>query len=925
LEAGEIALDATFDAEAHATCDIKEETHGEALLKVRPYDRSTLWRSAFAEQEKDPDERDRQALAGAYQQLRDRAGDIVNEIHAVLPQLTVHDLTHADTLWDVASEVCGAEYKLNPLEGFVLGASFLLHDAGMALAAYPGGLKELEDSVEWRDAVVSILKQKGIEDPSDSQRTRPDDDVRNEAIFQILRGRHASQAAALATAIWKHPITGHSMALVQNEDLLESYGQLIGSIAASHHWPLPEVARYFGDPTPASAAWPREWEVDGLLLACILRCADASAIDETRAPSFLFAIRKPSGGSKRHWAFQNKIYPAKRRDDGLVFESKSPFSATESDDWWLCFDAIEVADGELRGSDALLTDRQRRPFAARRVIGAGNPDILIQSVKVVGWKPVNTQPKISDPQSIIERLGGKQLYGDDPLVPLRELLQNSVDAIRARRFLDPHFAPAANDRFPGRILLEIKKVEGSNDFWIAVEDNGLGMSETTITRTLLDFGNSFWSSQAAAKLYPGLPSERNFRPIGKFGIGFFSIFMYSEIAEVMSREFKAALDVWSILSFQHGVRGRGNFSIGKRPPEVASADASTRIQIRVDDSFLWSLAAVDRRSVDTEDEQIIVLQRQIASKLSRLVCALDVKVCLSFLDQGQLSLNDPLIYEKDLEQIWAQINSGGRAQENQKRLLAPLGTPPDQLFGYCGLNIDAEGHRTYRSVGGLISASHYSREDAIVGIAEYKVTAANREPEKLAAPKVVIEAWAKEQIKRVLSEPLTDSERQYASESLGKLIDDTRSIFFIRTSEGGLSLDSFISALRKFQSVRIVVDSYKSEGVRYYYSAPPRPHSELQLHNDDVEFSNFFLALSGADIFLRAGSDGKLYHDHALKTYSTIWATVFSTLADLGIDFTIELHEQQEIGKYVGPDSPRHLIKKGDALIGDVVELRINR
>jgi hypothetical protein len=381
----------------------------EGLLKVRPYDRSTLWRSAFAERENDPDKRDREALAEAYRQLRDRAGVLVGEIHAALPQLTVHDLTHADTLWDVASEICGPDFKLNPLEGFVLGASFLLHDAGMALAAYPNGLADLKNSLEWRDALVSAWKKRGVEDPDDLQRAGSNAEINDEATFQVLRERHASQAKTLATALWKQPSTGRPLALVQNDDLLESYGLLIGDISASHHWPLPEIARYFGESTPASAAWPRDWDVDGLMLACILRCADACAIDETRAPSFLFAIRKPTGHSKRHWNFQNRMYPAKRRDDSLVFESKANFSPTESDDWWLCFDAIEVADRELRGSDALLTDRKRRSMIVRRVAGAGDPDILAKSVKVSGWRPVNTLPKISDPSGIIERLGGKQL------------------------------------------------------------------------------------------------------------------------------------------------------------------------------------------------------------------------------------------------------------------------------------------------------------------------------------------------------------------------------------------------------------------------------------------------------------------------------------------------------------------------------------
>jgi hypothetical protein len=809
-------------------------------LKVRPYDRSMLWRSAFAERENDPDKRDREALAEAYRQLRDRAGVLVGEIHAVLPQLTVHDLTHADTLWDVASEICGPECKLNPLEGFVLGASFLLHDAGMALAAYPGGLEELESSVEWRDAVVSIWKKRGTDDPSDTQRATPDVDVRNEAIFQVLRARHASQAKILATAVWTHPNTGRPLALVQNDDLLESYGELIGNISASHHWPLPEVARFFGEPTPASAAWPREWKVNGLQLACILRCADACAIDETRAPSFLFAIRKPTGTSKRHWAFQNKIYPAQRREDGLVLESKSPFYAVESEDWWLCFDAIDVADRELRGSDALLTDRHRAPFAVRRMVGAGDPEVLIQSVKVDGWKPVNTQPKISDPQSIIERLGGKQLYGDNPMVPIRELIQNSVDAIRARRFLDLHFRPTKSDEFPGRILVEVSKSIETNEYWIAVEDNGIGMSERTITRSLLDFGNSFWSSAAAGELYPGLPSEKDFRPVGRFGIGFFSIFMYSDVATVMSHEFRGARDTWNVLSFKNGVRGRGDFSIESTPEEIKLVDASTRIKIRVNEGFLWSLARLDKRSVLTASEKALVPEQEIVSNIRDLVCALDVRVQFSFFGKPFLELNDPLIYEKDLDTIWRTVYRDTRnAGDNQKKMLARLGIPPGPTYGFCGLNISDAIHSTMKSVGGFVMMDDIRRLESIVGIAEYKVTAANREPEDLAAPKEVIAMWAKDQIARVRRESLNASERETAARSLGEIVDDIRPLFFCATSEGGLDLDEMIVAIQKTKVAIFPVATYQIEGLDEYHFSLPRVEDAFQLGVDDIHFAEF--------------------------------------------------------------------------------------
>ena len=57
---------------------------------------------------------------------------------------TVHDLSHLDALWEMADLIVGTNFILNPAEAFVFGVAVLLHDAGMTVAAYPGGMEELE-------------------------------------------------------------------------------------------------------------------------------------------------------------------------------------------------------------------------------------------------------------------------------------------------------------------------------------------------------------------------------------------------------------------------------------------------------------------------------------------------------------------------------------------------------------------------------------------------------------------------------------------------------------------------------------------------------------------------------------------------------------------------------------------------------------
>lgn len=56
----------------------------------------------------------------------------------------------------------------------------------------------------------------------------------------------------------------------------------------------------------------------------------------------------------------------------------------------------------------------------------------------VTWQPslLDTSVRVEDPVKLATLLGGSKLYGNDLLVPLRELILNSADAIRARRVLD---------------------------------------------------------------------------------------------------------------------------------------------------------------------------------------------------------------------------------------------------------------------------------------------------------------------------------------------------------------------------------------------------------------------------------------------------------------------------------------------------------
>ena len=106
-----------------------------------------LWRRAFLSQRSDCSTDEQELLKTQYLSMRERASQLVSQIAADLPGMTVHDISHLDALWDTASLVAEGAVNVTPAESFVLGASILLHDAAMSLAAYPGGVTEIKNTV----------------------------------------------------------------------------------------------------------------------------------------------------------------------------------------------------------------------------------------------------------------------------------------------------------------------------------------------------------------------------------------------------------------------------------------------------------------------------------------------------------------------------------------------------------------------------------------------------------------------------------------------------------------------------------------------------------------------------------------------------------------------------------------------------------
>ena len=152
---------------------------------------------------------------------------------------------------------------------------------------------------------------------------------------------------------------------------------------------------------------------------------------------------------------------------------------------------------------------------------------------------------------------------------LRELIQNAADAVQARRRFDNRPADWG--------LITVGLVSEGDEVWLVVEDNGIGMSEHVLTGPLLDFGTSFWRSPLAMEEFPGLMAA-GMHAIGRFGIGFFSVFMLGPalcafIPGVATRGERQA----GLLEFHDGTSARPILSPATGDP--VPIDGGTRVEV----------------------------------------------------------------------------------------------------------------------------------------------------------------------------------------------------------------------------------------------------------------------------------------------------------------------------------------------------------
>lgn len=454
-------------------------------------------------------------LLSAIDGLRAKSEALASTLIRDASMFTDHTIRHMDALWLVAEKILTPNEidALSAAEAFLLAAGFYLHDIGMSYAATADGRKFLECTADY----ASVLSQA----PSDADPAL----VKSNALAYAIRVHHAHIAEEMATK----PIPGTADYLIEPKIIREQFGSHCGKVAASHHWSIERVESELGVKGNAPMAGNRLADLG--FVACALRLIDYAHINRDRASSLERSLRPGlSAESAIHWDAQQNIDGPQRntQTNELVYASSGSVSNVEA--WWLIYEFARGLNKEISQVRRLL---QSRTVSVNRlslvgVQGVSAPEDFEKFVKTDGFLPLEVNVKASSIDRLVRLLAGESLYGKNFFAPVRELIQNALDAILLKRATAVTDADKALCNLP----IEVKLQTTPADTFLSVSDWGVGMSKRILTEHLLTIASNYWEGQ----FHVDFPkASESFSPAGKFGIGFLSVFMLGRKIEVSSQ------------------------------------------------------------------------------------------------------------------------------------------------------------------------------------------------------------------------------------------------------------------------------------------------------------------------------------------------------------------------------------------------------
>lgn len=458
--------------------------------------------------------------------IRDCVEELLSFIgrSGLFEEYTIHDIRHIDEMLGIVDWLIPAttKEKLTHAEWLMLTLAIYFHDLGMVVTK-----KEYEGRMHsgFSEYRADILKNA---DPVSFEALSKDDAF----LYQeFVRENHAKRINSWIEGRLDLDLGDSEQVFTEIQSILSNldkkFKKDLALICESHH--EDDIDDFDKYKTKVLYGNDENARVNLNYIAIILRTADLLHITNDRTPSLSMKIINVSNPkSVMEWKKQmavRAVAPKDRRnDEGNIddtlekdtIEITAYFEGADTAEAYFGLSAyLKYAQSEFAKCNAIITK-------AKKTEGTANYDfpwkkIDEANIETVGFETKKLQFTLEQ-ESILRLLVGHTLYNDSSVV-VRELVQNSIDAVKLQKEIDKANRNKSTDG-------KIKVAWNSKTRILSFSDNGTGMTIHEIENYLLKVGSSKYREDWLKKRFP------NFSSISRFGIGILTCFMIADEIDI---------------------------------------------------------------------------------------------------------------------------------------------------------------------------------------------------------------------------------------------------------------------------------------------------------------------------------------------------------------------------------------------------------
>lgn len=470
-------------------------------------------------------------------------------------EYTDHGIEHIEMVLKAAEYIIPAEsfqyIKSNEIAILIL--AIVLHDIGMHIdfstfkafinGEYDNVKVDVLDKKNWQELWLEYLseiqhfssKQKGdifgnqneiINEPDLSNKDKLTG-TDKKIIGEFIRRHHARIAQEIALG----GFIGNSTIPFGNVNLNTKNKEFVGIVARSHGMNIRDTFVYLEK--VAYVAWKNPADMNIIFLMVLLRIADYLQIDKSRTDKNMLKIKTFNSpiSLKEHQAHLSiEHLTFKNEDPELIVVTCEPKDAQM---YVKLQELIKEIQHELDLSWAILGEiygflPDNKPKIKFRRIASNleHPTFLDK----IDYVPKKIRFEVNNELS---KLLVAPLYGNDPKIGVRELVQNATDACKERLKIEQD---KKNSNYEPLVTVSLEK-KNDEQYLFTIKDNGKGMTLDEILNYFLSVGSSFRYSHQWKKDFLSKDNKGLIKRNGKFGIGVLATFLLGDEIYVKTKSY----------------------------------------------------------------------------------------------------------------------------------------------------------------------------------------------------------------------------------------------------------------------------------------------------------------------------------------------------------------------------------------------------